>query len=43
MREHRCSAEAAFDELVRRSNSGNRRLREIAQDIVDDVQREPGA
>ena len=42
MREYRCSAEAAFDELVRRSNSGNRRLREIAQDIVDDVQREPG-
>jgi GAF domain-containing protein len=43
MREYRCSAEVAFDELVRRSNSGNRRLREIAQDIVDDVQREPGA
>lgn len=41
MREHHCSADAAFDELVRRSNAGNRRLREIAQDIVDDVQRGP--
>ena len=43
MREHRCSADAAFDELVRRSNHSNRRLREIAQDIVDDAQRDPGA
>jgi GAF domain-containing protein len=38
MRDRRCSAEAAFDELVRRSNTSNRRLREIAQGIVDDVQ-----
>jgi GAF domain-containing protein len=41
MREQHCSADAAFDELVRRSNNSNRRLREIAEDIVDDVQRDP--
>jgi GAF domain-containing protein len=43
MREHHYSADAAFDELVRLSNNSNRRLRGIAQDIVDDVQRGPQA
>jgi GAF domain-containing protein len=43
MREHRYSADAAFDELVRRSSTSNRRLREIAQGIVDEVQRTPPA
>jgi GAF domain-containing protein len=41
MRENHYSADAAFDELVRRSNDSNRRLRQIAQDIVDEVQRDP--
>ena len=41
MRDHRISPDAAFDLLVKLSNSGNRRLREIAQDVVDDVQRGP--
>jgi GAF domain-containing protein len=40
MREQHCSADAAFDELVRRSSGSNRKVREIAQDIVDDVQRD---
>ena len=43
MRDHRISADAAFDLLVQRSSSSNRKLREIAQDIVDDAQRDPGA
>jgi GAF domain-containing protein len=38
---HHFSAEAAFDELVQKSNHSNRRLREIAQDIVDEAQRGP--
>jgi GAF domain-containing protein len=41
MRDHRISPDAAFDLLVERSSSGNRKLRDIAQDIVDDVQRDP--
>jgi GAF domain-containing protein len=41
MRDHRISPDAAFDLLVQLSNAGNRKLREIAQDIVDDVQRDP--
>jgi GAF domain-containing protein len=40
MRDHRISPDAAFDLLVQLSNAGNRKLREIAQDIVDDVQRD---
>ena len=43
MRDHRISPDAAFDLLVQLSNAGNRKLREIAQDIVDDAQRDPGA
>jgi GAF domain-containing protein len=39
MGRHHCSADAAFDLLVQRSSAGNRKLRDIAQDIVDDVQR----
>jgi GAF domain-containing protein len=38
MRDLRCSADAAFDHLVRQSNATNRKLRDIAQDIVDAVQ-----
>jgi GAF domain-containing protein len=41
MRDHRISPDAAFDLLVERSSSGNRKLRDIAQDIVDDAQRNP--
>ena len=41
MRDHRISPDAAFDLLVQRSNASNRKLREIAQDIVDEVQRDP--
>jgi GAF domain-containing protein len=40
MRDHRCSPDAAFDLLVQRSQTSNRRLREIAQEIVDDAQRD---
>jgi GAF domain-containing protein len=36
---HHCSADAAFDLLVRQSRESNRKLRDIAQDIVDEVQR----
>ena len=43
MRDHRISPDAAFDLLVQRSNAANRKLREIAQDIVDDAQRDPPA
>jgi GAF domain-containing protein len=43
MAENHCSAQAAFDELVRRSNLSNRRLKDVAQDIVDGVQRHPGS
>jgi GAF domain-containing protein len=39
MGRHHCSADAAFDLLVRQSSTSNRRLRDIAQDIVDGVQR----
>lgn len=38
MREHHCSVAAAFAELVDRSLTLHRKLRDIAQDIVDDVQ-----
>ena len=41
MRDRGCSAEDAYAELVHRSNTGNRKLRDIAQEIVDDVQRNP--
>jgi hypothetical protein len=41
MRDHRISPDAAFDLLVQLSNAGNRKIRDIAQDIVDDVQRGP--
>ena len=41
IRDHRISADAAFDLLVQLSNAGNRKLREVAQDIVNDAQREP--
>jgi GAF domain-containing protein len=41
MRDHRISPDAAFDLLVELSNTGNRKLRDIAQDIVDDVQGDP--
>ena len=41
MRDHRISPDAAFDLLVQLSNAGNRKLRAIAQDVVDDVQRDP--
>jgi GAF domain-containing protein len=37
---HHCSPDAAFDLLVRQSRDTNRKLRDIAQDIVDDVQRD---
>jgi GAF domain-containing protein len=39
MGRHLCSADAAFDLLVRQSSASNRKLRDIAQDVVDDVQR----
>jgi GAF domain-containing protein len=39
MGRHHCSADAAFDLLVRQSNASNRKLRDIAQDTLDDVQR----
>ena len=39
MGRHHCSPDAAFDLLVRQSRDTNRKLRDIAQDIVDDVQR----
>jgi GAF domain-containing protein len=39
MAQHGWSPEAAFDQLVRLSNATNRKLRDIAQDVVDDVQR----
>jgi GAF domain-containing protein len=39
MGRHRCSADAAFDLLVAQSSTTNRKLRDIAQAIVDDVQR----
>lgn len=39
MRDHRISPDAAFDLLVERSTTSNRKLRQIAQDIVDDAQR----
>jgi GAF domain-containing protein len=41
MRDHRISPDAAFDLLVERSSSANRKLRDIAQDIVDDAQSDP--
>ena len=41
MRDHRISADGAFDLLTQLSNTSNRKLREIAQDIVDEAQREP--
>ena len=41
MRDHRISPDAAFDLLVQLSNTSNRKVREIAQDIVDDAQRDP--
>jgi hypothetical protein len=37
---HFCAG-AAFDELVRLSSRGNRKVGEIAQDIVDEAQRGP--
>ena len=40
IRDHRISPDAAFDLLVQLSNSNNRPLREIAQDIVLDAQRD---
>jgi GAF domain-containing protein len=39
IRDHRISPDAAFDLLVQLSNSSNRPLREIAQEIVIDAQR----
>ena len=41
MRDQRISADAAFEVLVQLSSSSNRKLRAIAQDVVDDVQRGP--
>jgi GAF domain-containing protein len=41
MAEHRYSADAAFAELVHRSNTTNRKLHDIAQAVVDDTQRGP--
>ena len=38
MGRHHYSGAEAFDQLARRSNTTNRTLREIAQDVVDDVQ-----
>jgi GAF domain-containing protein len=40
MGRHHCSAEDAFDRLVRQSNTSNRKLHRVAQEIVDDVQRD---
>jgi GAF domain-containing protein len=39
MGRHHCSADTAFGLLVRQSSTSSRRLRDIAQDIVDGVQR----
>ena len=39
MAEHRYSADAAFAELVRRSRGTDRPLRDVAQEILDEVQR----
>jgi GAF domain-containing protein len=41
MARHHYSADAAFDWLVQRSQHTNRKVRAIAQDIVDDAQRGP--
>jgi AmiR/NasT family two-component response regulator len=38
MRDNRCSADEAFAMLVRASNTGNRKLRDIAQALVDSAQ-----
>jgi GAF domain-containing protein len=43
MRQHRISPDVAFDLLVQLSNTANRKLREIAQDVVDETQRTPPA
>ncbi len=37
MERRRCSAEEAFEELRRRSQHENRKVRELAQDLVDEV------
>lgn len=41
MRDHRISADAAFELLVRMSGVGNRKLRDVAQDVVDEALRGP--
>jgi hypothetical protein len=43
MGRHHCTADAAFDLLVRRSSESNHNRRDIAHDIVYDVQRAAGA
>jgi AmiR/NasT family two-component response regulator len=35
---HRCSADAAFSMLVERSQRTNRKLRDVAQALVDGVE-----
>jgi AmiR/NasT family two-component response regulator len=37
MGERRCTSEEAFDALVRMSQDTNRKLREVAQDLVNQV------
>jgi GAF domain-containing protein len=41
MGRHHYSADAAFDDLAQRSQNSNRKLRDIAQDVVDEAQRGP--
>jgi AmiR/NasT family two-component response regulator len=37
----RCDAEGAFDVLVKQSQRENRKLREVAREIVDHTSRRP--
>jgi AmiR/NasT family two-component response regulator len=39
MSQHAISADAAFDLLAKQSQLTNRKLRDIAADLVDEVQR----
>jgi hypothetical protein len=42
MGRHRISADAAFDLLAAQSQSANRKLHDIASELVDEVQRGTG-
>jgi GAF domain-containing protein len=42
MGSHHCTSEAAFDLLVKLSQNGNRKLRDVAQTVVDEAVRDGG-